>query len=76
MGGCQNYGPLFDPYYGTAPNILGYPKRDHNFDNHPYTNAGMYGDMMKREGVTVCFSCFFSVFWGFGLSLGGLGFGV
>ena len=21
MGGCQNYGPLSDPYYNTAPNI-------------------------------------------------------
>ena len=21
MGGCQNYGPLLDPYYTTAPNI-------------------------------------------------------
>ena len=36
MGSCQNYGPFLDPYYNTAPNIyLGYPKRDHNFDNHP-----------------------------------------
>ena len=25
MGGCESYGPF-----------LGYPKRDHNFDNHPY----------------------------------------
>ena len=23
MGGCQNYGPFLDPYYITAPNILG-----------------------------------------------------
>ena len=37
MGGCQSYGPLLDPYYNTAPHInLGYPKRDHNFDNQPY----------------------------------------
>ena len=21
MGGCQNYGPLWDPHYNTAPNI-------------------------------------------------------
>ena len=21
MGGCQNYGPFWDPYYNTAPNI-------------------------------------------------------
>ena len=30
MGGCQNYIPVLDPYYNTAPNT------DHNFDNHPY----------------------------------------
>ena len=35
VGGCQNYGPFLGPYYNTAPNILGYPKRDHNFDNYP-----------------------------------------
>ena len=21
MGGCQNYGPVLDPYFHTAPNI-------------------------------------------------------
>ena len=36
MGGSQNYGPLLDPYYNTAPIFLGYPKKDPNFDNHPY----------------------------------------
>ena len=37
IGGCQNYGLFLDPYYNTAPIIyLGYPKRDHDFDNHPY----------------------------------------
>ena len=35
VGGCQNYGPFLGPYYNTAPNIFGYPKRDHSFDNHP-----------------------------------------
>ena len=34
VGGCQNYGPCLGPYYNTAPIILGYPKRDHNFDNY------------------------------------------
>ena len=29
--------PFFDPYYGTQ--YLGYPKMDHNFDNHPYMSA-------------------------------------
>ena len=35
MGGCQNYGPLVQhcTYY------LGYPKRDHNLDNHPYPSC-------------------------------------
>ena len=23
------------PYFNTAPNIFGYPKREHNFDSHP-----------------------------------------
>ena len=35
MGGCH-YGLFLGPYYSTAPNIQGTPKRDHNFDNHPY----------------------------------------
>ena len=26
MGGCQNYGPFFGPYYNTAPNISGIQK--------------------------------------------------
>ena len=41
MGDCQNYGTFLGPYYNTGPNTgpnLGDPKRDHNFDNHPYTN--------------------------------------
>ena len=40
MGDCQNYGPLLGPYYKTGPDTgpnLGDPKRDHNFDNPPYT---------------------------------------
>ena len=39
MGDCQNYGPFLGPSYNTGPNTgpnLGDPKRDHNFDNHPY----------------------------------------
>ena len=39
MGDCQSYGPFLGPYYNTGPNTgpnLGYPKRDHNFDNPPY----------------------------------------
>ena len=40
MGDCQNYGPFLGPYYNTGPNRGPYlrdPKRDHNFDNPPYT---------------------------------------
>ena len=40
MGNCQNYGPFLGPYYNTGPNTgpnLGDPKRDHNFDNPPYS---------------------------------------
>ena len=36
MGDGQNYGPFLGPYYNTGPN-LGDPKRDHNFDNPPYS---------------------------------------
>ena len=35
MEGCQNYGPFLGPYYNTVPIILGYPKGNPNFDNHP-----------------------------------------
>ena len=34
MGGCQNYGPFWGPYYNTAPIIYGTHERDPN-DNHP-----------------------------------------
>ena len=30
--------PFLGPYDNTAPNILGYPKRVHNFDNYPCEN--------------------------------------
>ena len=43
MGDCQIYGPFLGPHYNTGPNTgpnLGDPKRDHNFDIHPYDEAG------------------------------------
>ena len=43
MGDCENYGPFSGPYYNTGPNTGPYlrdPKRDHNFDNPPYTCKG------------------------------------
>ena len=52
MGGCQIYGPFLDPYRKTAPNIQGTPKRDHNFDNHPYgfVACGVF-DVGSRVGA-------------------------
>ena len=35
-GGCQNYGPFLGTLNIRCRIIIGYPKRDHNFDNHPY----------------------------------------
>ena len=34
VGGRQNYGPFWVPYYNTVP------ERDHNFDNH---HVGFWG---------------------------------
>ena len=41
MGGCQNYGPFFGyPKYSIgAVYYKRDPKRDHNFDNHPYIHT-------------------------------------
>ena len=36
MGGCQNYGPFLGTLNIRGRIIIGIPKRDHNFDNHPY----------------------------------------
>ena len=35
MGGCQKYGPFLVPGIIRHLVFRG-PKRDHNFDNHPY----------------------------------------
>ena len=35
MGGCQNYGPFWGPYYNTAPTIQGPKKGTPYFDNYP-----------------------------------------
>ena len=40
LGNCQNYGPFFGPYENKGPNTgpnLGDPKKDHNFDNSPFS---------------------------------------
>ena len=37
MGGCQNNGPFLGILNIRCRIKIGYPKRDHNFDNHPYT---------------------------------------
>ena len=36
LGGCQNYGPFLGTLNIRGRIILGNPKRDHNFDNHPF----------------------------------------
>ena len=46
MGGCQNYGPFWGPYYTTARFILGTQKGAYNFDNYP--NA----QRLKISGLT------------------------
>ena len=42
MGGCQNYGPFFVSLIQYSTYYLGYPKRDLNFDNHPYIYIYIY----------------------------------
>ena len=52
MGNCQNYGPFLGPYYNTGPNTgpnLGYPKRDHNFDNHPHALRRMPSQCLEEH---------------------------
>ena len=39
MGGCQKYGPFLGTLNIRGRIIIGTPKRDHNFDNHPYDIA-------------------------------------
>ena len=36
MGGCQNYGPFLGTLNIGCRIKIGIPKKDHNFDNHPY----------------------------------------
>ena len=53
VGDCQNYGPFLGPYYNTGPN-LGYPKRDHNFDNPPSQqrpHAKLFNRTAGTEGL-------------------------
>ena len=48
MGGCQNYGPFVGypkylvPYYNRVP------KKDHNFDNHPYSPLAAWEDVLRN----------------------------
>ena len=65
MGNCQNYGPFLGPYYNTGPNTgpnLGYPKRDHNFDNQPYgIEAEMVMPQSRFECVVRCATKFLAL---------------
>ena len=36
MGSCQNYGPFLGTLNNRCHIIIGTPKGDNNFDNHPY----------------------------------------
>ena len=36
LGGCQNYGPFLGTLNIRGRIIIGTPKRDHNFDTHPF----------------------------------------
>ena len=42
MGGCQSYGPFLGTLNIRGRIIIGDPKRDHNFDNHPYLSINGY----------------------------------
>ena len=60
MGGCQNYGPLWDPCYNPAPTVIfRYPKRDHNFDNHPDVISIELN--MQRYGIFKSFRALFGL---------------
>ena len=47
MGGCQNYGPLLDPNFKKAPNILGAQKGTIILTTTHIMgyNGSMYGDL-------------------------------
>ena len=56
-GDCQNYGPFLGPYYNTGPNTrpnLGYPKRDHNFDNPPLRLELPDRSRLNRHAALAC----------------------
>ena len=46
MGGCQNYGPFFDPYL-----IFRIPKKDHNFDYNPNVQRQGHKGLQFSVGV-------------------------
>ena len=43
VGGCQNCGPFLGTLYIRCRSIIGYPKKDHNFDNHLTWGLGFRG---------------------------------
>ena len=45
MDGCQNYGPFLGSLIKYGTYYLGYPRRDHNFDNHPNMSVSMHARM-------------------------------
>ena len=45
MSGCQNDGPFLGTLNIRCRIIIGYPERDHNFDNHPNMHSSIYLSM-------------------------------
>ena len=50
MGGCQTYGPFLGTLNIRCRIIIGIPKRDHHFDNHP-NQAIIMGLYSGRKGI-------------------------
>ena len=76
MGGCQKYGPFLGTLNNRCRIIIGYPKGDPNFDNHPYdiyTLADLFrhlGPMLwdlsgHRTNVVVLFLSSGPLLWDF-----------
>ena len=49
MGGCQNYGPFLVPII-IRHLMFRVPKKDHNFDNHPYLGGGQFKVELEPQG--------------------------
>ena len=50
MGGCENYDQFLDTLNIRCRIIIGIPKRDHNFDNHPHLSQGNFAEPSWQTG--------------------------